>query len=175
VSAVTGTIETASAAGLLRDARQRAGMTQPQLAERAGVAQSVISAYETGRREPSFPMLVKLIEATGHDLVVDLTRKALPPGARLDHIRRHRDAVVELAAKRGIHNIRVFGSSARGEDTEKSDIDLLVDLDDGVRLLNLIGLENDLSELLGVKVEVATADALKPRVRDEALAEAVPL
>jgi uncharacterized protein len=164
-----------SAARLIRGAREQAGMSQTDLARRAGVAQPVISAYETGKREPSLPVLEKLINATGHDLLIDLTRKDLPAGTRLEHIRRHRDEVIELAAKRGIHNIRVFGSSARGEDTEKSDIDLLVDLQEGARLLGLLGLEEELTELLGVKVEIGPADALKPGVREEALADAVPL
>jgi predicted nucleotidyltransferase/DNA-binding XRE family transcriptional regulator len=163
------------ASRLLRDARQRARLTQAQLAERAGVAQPVISAYETGRREPSLPTLARLIGATGHDLVIDLSRRAMPAGSRLDHIRSHRDQVIACAEKRGIHNLRVFGSSARGEDTEGSDIDLLVDTSQGVSLLDLIGLENDLTELLGVEVEVAPMDGLKPHVRERALAEAVAL
>lgn len=150
-------------------------MTQAQLAERAGVAQPMISAYETGRREPSFPMLVKLIDATGHDLVVDLTRKGLPAGTRLAHIRNHRDEVIKLAAAAGMHNVRVFGSSARGEDTEKSDIDLLVDLDKGVSLLDIVGLGMDLTDLLGVKVEVAPVNSLKDYIREEAHSESVPL
>jgi predicted nucleotidyltransferase/DNA-binding XRE family transcriptional regulator len=150
-------------------------MTQAQLAERAGVAQSVISAYETGRRAPSLPMLTKLIEATGHDLVIDVTRRGLPAGSRLRHLRRHRAAVIERAAQHGAHNLRIFGSTVRGEDTESSDIDLLVDLDTGVSLLDLIGLEDELTELLGTKVEIVPARALRPHVREEALAQAVAL
>lgn len=150
-------------------------MSQAELADRAQVAQSVISAYETGRREPSLPMLMKLVDATGHDLVIDLTRKGLPAGSRLRHLRHHRQAVIERSARRGAHNLRVFGSAARGEDTESSDIDLLVDLDESVSLLDLIGLEDELAELLGVKVEVVPASALRPHVRDAALAEALRL
>lgn len=166
---------TTSAARLLKEARERAGLTQAQLADQAGVAQPVISAYETGRREPSFPMLVKLVEATGHDLVVDLTRKGLPAGTRLAHIRKHRDEVIRLSAEAGMHNIRIFGSSARGEDSEKSDIDLLVDTDETVSLLDIVGLGMDLTDLLGVKVDVAPVSSLKDYIRDDALAEAVPL
>src|SRR3954447_23923595 len=57
-----------SASELLREARHRAGMTQVQLAERAGTTQSVISAYEAGRRQPSLPVLLGLLAATGHSL-----------------------------------------------------------------------------------------------------------
>jgi predicted nucleotidyltransferase/DNA-binding XRE family transcriptional regulator len=163
------------AASLLKRARDLAGMTQAQLADRAGVAQSVISAYETGRRAPSLPMLTKLIEATGHDLVIDLTRQGLPAGSRLRHLRRQRAAVIEHAERYGAHNVRIFGSTVRGEDTESSDIDLLVDLDEGVSLLDLIGLEDELTELLGSKVEIVPASALRPHVREEALAQAIAL
>lgn len=56
------------AAGILRSARQKAGLTQHDLAEAAGVSQQVISAYETGRREPTLPTLLRLVRATGLDL-----------------------------------------------------------------------------------------------------------
>ncbi|MEA3019890.1 MAG: uncharacterized protein QOI47_1414 [Actinomycetota bacterium] len=71
--------------------------------------------------------------------------------------------------------MRVFGSVARGEDTASSDVDLLVDLDEGVSLVVLAGLKRELSELLGVNVDVVPAAALKARVRDEVLADAIAL
>jgi transcriptional regulator with XRE-family HTH domain len=57
-----------SASELLLEARRRSGMTQTQVAQRAGTTQSVISAYEGGRRQPSLPVLLHLIAATGHSL-----------------------------------------------------------------------------------------------------------
>jgi hypothetical protein len=69
----------------------------------------------------------------------------------------------------------VFGSVARGDEHADSDIDLLVDLDRGVGLVGLAGLTRDLTELLGVPVDVVPADALKTRIRDEVLAEAIAL
>jgi predicted nucleotidyltransferase len=71
--------------------------------------------------------------------------------------------------------VRVFGSVARGEDTGTSDIDLLVDLDDGVGLVSLAGLGRELTVLLGVKVEVVPAAALKPAIRDDVVSEAIAL
>lgn len=71
--------------------------------------------------------------------------------------------------------MRVFGSVARGDDTETSDIDLLVDLDAGVSLVGLIGLERELSEILGRKVDVVPARNLKPELAARVLAEAVEL
>ena len=165
---------------MIREARQRARLSQPDLARRAGVAQSVISVYESDRREPSFRMLVKLIEATGHQLAVELVaapqdRLGLPDTRLGRRLRRHRRAVLELAARRGARNARVFGSVARGEDTETSDVDLLVDLDSGVGVVSLAGLRRELTELLGVDVDVVPATTLKPGIRDRVLAEAIAL
>jgi predicted nucleotidyltransferase len=90
-------------------------------------------------------------------------------------LRRHRRAVIELAERRGARNVRVFGSVARGEDTATSDIDLVVDLDDGVSLIGLEGLRRELADLLRSEVDVVPAATLKPGTRDEILAEAIAL
>ena len=71
--------------------------------------------------------------------------------------------------------MRVFGSVARGEDTDASDVDLLVDLDDEVGVVALAGLRRELAELLGVEVDVVPAVTLKPGLRAEVLAEAIEL
>ena len=84
----------------------------------------------------------------------------------------HRDKIIRLAHARGARNVRVFGSGARGEDEPDSDIDLLVDFPPGTSLLTVIGLEEDLRELLGVPVDVGPADALRPDMRDRVLTEA---
>lgn len=165
---------------MIRDARTRARLSQSDLARRAGVAQSVISAYESNHREPGLRTLTKLIEATGHHLTMGLVpapqRVLGLPDTRLGRrLRRHRRAVIDVAARRGARHVRVFGSVARGGDGNDSDVDLLVDLDDGVGLVGLAGLERELSALLGVPVDVIPGDSLKPWVRDEALAEAIPL
>src|SRR5579884_4509498 len=65
-SAVAGT----AAGQVLRDARVRAGLSQVELARRAGVTQSVVSAYESGARQPSLPTLQRLVQATGCELKV---------------------------------------------------------------------------------------------------------
>ena len=80
-----------------------------------------------------------------------------------------------IAARRGARNVRVFGSVARGEDTDNSDIDLLVDLDPGVGLVSLAGLHRELADLLDVHDDVVPAATLKPAVRDEVLNEAIAL
>ena len=165
---------------LIRAARQRAGLSQTELARRAAVAQSVISVYETDRREPGLAMLTKLVEAAGHDLVVDVRpsaslRRGLPDTPLGRRLRRHRRAVIEAAARRGAGNVRVFGSVARGEDTDRSDVDLLVDLSGEVGLVALAGLAREIGEIVGVDVDVVPADSLKPAIRERVLAEAIPL
>ncbi|HVV21281.1 MAG TPA: helix-turn-helix domain-containing protein [Pseudonocardiaceae bacterium] len=165
---------------MIREARQRARLSQADLARRAGVAQPVISAYEANRRAPSFATLTKLVEATGYHLAVELVpapghQLGLPDTRLGRRLRRHRRAIVDIASRRGIHNPRVFGSVARGEDTENSDVDLLVDLDDEVGIVSLAGLRRELVDLLGVDVDVVPANALKPGIRDDVLTEAIAL
>ncbi|MCC7361925.1 MAG: nucleotidyltransferase family protein [Anaerolineales bacterium] len=86
-----------------------------------------------------------------------------------------RQAILELAAKRGARNVRVFGSIVRGEADADSDIDLLVDLEPGRSLFDLGGLLMDLQALLGRPVDLVTEAGLRPRLRRQVLAEARPL
>ena len=86
-----------------------------------------------------------------------------------------REAVLRTLARFGLQRPRVFGSVARGEDSEASDLDLLVDAGPRASLLDLSRARNALEDLLEVPVDVVTADDLPPRIRDKALAEAVPL
>jgi predicted nucleotidyltransferase len=86
-----------------------------------------------------------------------------------------REAILQIAAKHGARNVRVFGSVARGEADEQSDIDFLVDMEPGRSLLDLGGLLVDLQDLLGQNVDVVTERGLKPRIRERVLHEAVGL
>ena len=165
---------------MLRDARSRAGLSQSELARRAGVAQSVVSEYEAGKRQPALPTLARLVAATGHELTIGLERRdptvrGLPESQLGRRVRRHRQALLAAVAAAGARNLRVFGSVARGEDTPDSDVDLLVDVPDGTGLFALLALEEQLQRVLQVDVDLATVESLKPRVRAEALAEAIPV
>lgn len=71
--------------------------------------------------------------------------------------------------------MRVFGSVARGEQDEASDLDFLVDFDPGVGLFRWARLIGELEDLLGCAVDVATVNGLKERIRPRVLSEAVPL
>ena len=86
-----------------------------------------------------------------------------------------RQEILQIAARRGARNIRVFGSTARGEDQPESDVDLLVDMASGRSLLDLVGLGQDLEELLARKVDVVTDASLHPALRGRIRAEARPL
>ncbi|MBZ5617934.1 MAG: nucleotidyltransferase family protein [Acidobacteriia bacterium] len=88
---------------------------------------------------------------------------------------RYRSQVIALAEKRGAHNIRVFGSVARGHARNDSDIDFLVDFGAGRSLLDLTGLWADLESALGCKVDVVSSRRLKPRLASEVMRDAVLL
>jgi uncharacterized protein len=94
----------------------------------------------------------------------------------LEELRKEkREAILRICAKHGAHNVRVFGSVARGEADGQSDVDFLVDMEPGRTLLDLGGLLIDLRSLLGQNVDVVTERGLKPRIRERVLAEAVAL
>lgn len=86
-----------------------------------------------------------------------------------------REDILRISRHRGAHNIRVFGSVARGEANDSSDLDLLVAWEPGRSLLDHAGLVQDLEELLGVKVHIGTEKSLHWYARDKILQEATPL
>jgi predicted nucleotidyltransferase len=90
-------------------------------------------------------------------------------------VEEHRDKILELAERHGASNVRIFGSLARGEGAESSDLDLLVTFDEKRSLLDLVGLKQELEDLLHLPVDVVTEPALSPYIRDRVLAEAMPL
>jgi len=83
--------------------------------------------------------------------------------------------ILRLAAKHGAHHVRVFGSAARGEAGPTSDIDLLVRMDQGRSLLDLIKLSQELESVLHRKVDILTDEGLSPYLQQRILDEAIPL
>lgn len=170
---------TEAAGALLRRTRVGARLSQAELAARAGVTQSVISAYESGHRQPALTTLAALIDAAGYELIVNVRRRPRrlgrlsgPVGRR---VRRRRRELVEAAAARGVTNLRVFGSVARGQDRADSDVDLLADLPPGMGLLGLGRVQAELESILGSPVDLVPAGDLKPGVRARAEADLVAL
>ncbi len=90
-------------------------------------------------------------------------------------VKEKRADILALAAKHGARNVRVFGSVARGDADQQSDIDFLVQMAPGCSLLDLGGLQYDLEQLLGCRVDVVTEQGLKARLREKILGEAVAL
>lgn len=86
-----------------------------------------------------------------------------------------REEILRIAAKHGARNVRVFGSVARGEADDKSDIDLIVGFEAGRSLLDHAALWIELQDLLGCKVDVVSDRGIKARIRERVLREAVPL
>jgi hypothetical protein len=83
-----------------------------------------------------------------------------------------RPAVLRITQAYGLKNVRIFGSFARGEQRKRSDVDLLVDLPEGMSLLDLSGLKLDLEEALKRKVEIVPARSVKPALRENIFSEA---
>ena len=83
-----------------------------------------------------------------------------------------RDQILALAAARGAQRLRIFGSVARGEDHEGSDIDLLIDMPAGTSLLQIVGLQQDIEDALGMRIDLCTERELHPSLRPRILAEA---
>lgn len=156
----------------LRAGRVRAGLSQQSLAQRAQTSQSAVARYETGVATPSVATLERLLAATGSSLAIG------PIAARPDRsarVKRSRAALLAAAERRGVRDLRVFGSVARDEAKPDSDVDLLVELEPGRTLINLIGFKYDAERILGCTVDVATPGLMKPRVRRQAIQDARPL
>lgn len=90
-------------------------------------------------------------------------------------LKKKRREILRLAEKYGARNVRVFGSVARGEADKKSDVDFLVKMSKGRNLLDVVGLWQDLEELLGRKVDVLTDGGVSPYLKDRIDLEAIPL
>jgi len=87
----------------------------------------------------------------------------------------HRAAVRAIVAAHRASNARVFGSAARGSDTEASDLDILIDPAPQATLFDIGAIQHELRELLGVSVDVLTPNGLPDSFRDDVLAQAAPI
>lgn len=90
-------------------------------------------------------------------------------------LQHKRDEMLDLARRHGAHDLRIFGSVARGEATESSDLDLLVRMDPDRSLLDLGALVMDMRDLLGIRVEIISEGALRGRFGQVVSKEAIPL
>lgn len=143
----------------IKTAREMARLSQAELARRAGVAQSNLSAIESGKRVASAAMTQRLLDATGRPSAI---------------LRERREEVIKTIERLGGSNPRVFGSVARGEDMPGSDIDLLV-LADTERAWEFVTLPRVLTNLLGIEVDIAEEGGMRGPIGQRILAEARPL
>lgn len=144
----------------LRLRRTAAGLTQRELAETSGVKQPLIAAIERGTRQPT-----------------ETVRSALDAALRVrpsQLLRAVREQVLAAVAAVGGSEVLVFGSVATGRDQPDSDLDLMVTFPPDADIVTRLTLEDELSELMTVPVDVVSAGSSGP-VREGALAEAVPL
>lgn len=146
---------------LIRLAREDAGLTQVQLATAAGIQQPTVSAYESGTKRPRPETLRKILTAAR-------ARPSLPLMVYAGDIR-------SAAATFHLSRVRVFGSAARGDDTELSDIDLLVLPDKKATLFDLGGFTEAVQDITGFRVDVLTEKQASSRFFARVLEEAVPL
>ncbi|MDP3000498.1 MAG: nucleotidyltransferase family protein [Bryobacterales bacterium] len=93
----------------------------------------------------------------------------------LESLREHKDEILRVAEKHGARNVRVFGSVARGDAKESSDLDLLVEWEPGRSLFDHARLKLDLEEMLGRRVDIGTERSLSAYIRQQVLQEAAPL
>lgn len=148
----------------IRAARVAAGLSQAALALRAGTSQPAVNRYEQGRTVPTVRTMERIIRAC---------QERMRPSELLAN---NRERVWRLAVAHGAQRVLVFGSVARGEDDAESDLDLIVEIPpDRLRLLDLIELGHEISDVLGVEVDIGTPEMLKRSIRNQVLAEARPL
>lgn len=95
-----------------------------------------------------------------------------PTGRRVD---ANRGELHEVLRRHGVTNPAIFGSAARGDDQENSDVDLLVDFAPGTSIIDIIGIQRELEALLGVPVDLVPRNGLKERVRKRAQKDLLPL
>jgi predicted nucleotidyltransferase/DNA-binding transcriptional regulator YiaG len=145
-------------------ARRAAGLTQAELASRSHTSQPAVNRYESGRVKPRPETLRRLIESC----------RTAPPRPS-DVLKAHRDEILAFARRHGASSVLLFGSVARDEDDSDSDIDLLMDIPPTYGLLAMARMQRELSELLGMPVDLGSVDDLRPRIREQVLAGARPL
>jgi hypothetical protein len=90
-------------------------------------------------------------------------------------LKQKREDILKIASRYGAKKVRIFGSVVRGEDRPDSDVDFLVELEEGRSLMDLGGLLMDLQNLLGRNVDVVTEKGLHWYIKDQILREARPI
>ena len=147
-------------------------------------------------RSPTYGTLAQVARLVSNvDASLDNTHGAAGPGRRYDgfmaeaaaptrkplsgptgrRVAAHRGELLEVLRRHGVTNPEIFGSAARGDDHEGSDVDILVDFPPGTSIIDIIGIQHELEDLLGVPVDLVPRSGLKERVRSRAARDLLPL
>lgn len=160
IARLTGTV-----AGTLH--KELAKQADAGLLKKESVGNQVV--YQADPDCPIFKELTKILEKTTEHVRGKSGAETLKMD---DIIEKYRRQILALAKENGVHNVRVFGSMARNEAAPNSDLDLLVDIENGKSGLALGGFVIDVSELVHRKVDVVTEKSLHPTIRKKVLHEA---
>jgi len=127
--------------------------------------------YKANLSNPIYEELVGIFRKLGLN-----TNRSKNKEIKMDNlVDSNREAILLLAQKNGVRNVRVFGSMARNTASDRSDLDLLVDLEEGASGFAMGGFLADVSDLVQRKVDVVTENSLYPAIKNKVLQEAVPV
>jgi predicted nucleotidyltransferase len=159
-------------------AKQRRHLDRARREERQARAKleaAIVRAAAAGGKQRDIASAASVSQPYVSQLIAQ-HRGRFVPSSRLGYLLAgHRDEILRVAKQHGLTNVRVFGSVARGDDGPTSDIDLMADLPSGMGLIGLSKASTELSDVLGVQVDLVPARSLKANVRPHALRDAMPL
>lgn len=160
----------------IAEGRRSRRLSQTALAAAASIDRTALSKIETGRRGVGSAELARIAQALGLPFEHFFTEEPMDVDPDpLTTVRSKRAAILRICRRHGARSPRLFGSIARGQAMPESDVDFIVDMEEGRSLLDQAALLVELRELLGRDVDVVTAQGLRDRIRERVLNEAVPL
>ena len=144
----------------VRAARRRRGWSTRAAAGRLGLSVRFLNELERGKATARLDKVVQALAGLGLELAV-VPRETLE--AR-EQVLARKPLLRTIAKARGVRSLSLFGSAARGETNAASDLDFLVELEEGRSLVDLVGVKRDLEALFGRPVDVFTPNSLKPKI-----------
>jgi len=144
----------------VRAARKARGWSTRAAAARLGLSVRFLNELERGKATARLDKVAQALEGLGLELAV-VPRETLE--AR-EQVLARKPLLRTIAVARGVRSLSLFGSAARGEANAASDLDFLVELQEGRSLVDLVGVKRDLEALFGRRVDVFTPNSLKPKI-----------